>query len=171
MISTIFALLLAATVETQPVEFAEVNDLPAPATAPADEFVRYEQLDAITQAREAEEEWYEPQYQESDVTGYYAPSNDTFSADYVVSDGLNTFTGVNYHDGRTETYYSSNVLYHYRTPEWTLDDEGFWRDADGYYVVAASDKVQGETFTGSKGECKVYDTGCNEGVTDYYVNW
>ena len=54
---------------------------------------------------------------------------------------------------------------------WTLDDEGFWRDSDGYYVVAASDIEHGETFTGSKGECKVYDCGCNEGVTDYYVNW
>ena len=78
---------------------------------------------------------------------------------------------MNYHDGRTETYYSSNVLYHYRTNEWTLDDEGFYRDADGYYVVAASDMEQGATFTGSKGECKVYDCGCADGVTDYYVNW
>lgn len=74
-------------------------------------------------------------------------------------------------DGRTETWYSSNVLYHYRTSEWTLDSEGFYRDADGYYVVAASDMEQGTVFEGSKGECKVYDCGCADGVTDYYVNW
>lgn len=141
----------------------------------ADEAVRYEQLAMLAERRAEtaiEEEWYwEPQYQEYDVTDWYGEPNDTLPADPVVSDGLNTFTGVNYHDGRTETYYSSNVLYHYRTPEWTLDDEGFYRDADGYYVVAASDMEQGATFTGSKGECKVYDCGCNEGVTDYYVNW
>ena len=59
----------------------------------------------------------------------------------------------------------------HRTGEWTQDSEGFWRDADGYYVVAASDKSQGSTFTGSKGECKVYDSGCAAGTTDYYTGW
>lgn len=167
MISTILTVLLAVMVQCEPSdEFVEVNDLPAPATAPADEFVRYEQLAAIAEARIAQEseyagEWYwEPTYWEPSYCEPYYPS-----------EGLNTWSGVNYHDGRTETYYSSNVLYHYRTPEWTLDDEGFWRDSDGYYVVAASDMEHGETFTGSKGECKVYDCGCNEGVTDYYVAW
>ena len=68
-------------------------------------------------------------------------------------------------------YYSSNVLYHYRTGEWTQDSEGFWRDSDGYYVVAAGDMAQGSTFTGSKGDCKVYDSGCAAGTTDYYTGW
>lgn len=135
----------------------------------ADEQVRYEQLAAIEESRqeaasyeqaEPYQEWYE-----SGVTAYYTP------AWTAPSDGLNAFSGVNYHDGRTETYYSSQVLYHYRTGEWLLDDEGFYRDSDGYYVVAASDMEQGATFTGSKGECKVYDCGCADGVTDYYVGW
>jgi len=91
--------------------------------------------------------------------------------DYTPTDGLTPEGGVNYYDGRTETYYSSNVLYHYRTDEWTLDDEGFYHDAEGRYVVAASDMEQGETFMGSKGECIVLDSGCDAGVTDYYVNW
>ena len=103
------------------------------------------------------EEWYEPTY--------YAPAYD------MPTDGLTMQGGVNEHDGRTETWYSSNVLYHYRTSEWTLDSEGFYRDADGYYVVAASDMEQGSVFEGSKGECKVYDCGCADGVTDYYVGW
>lgn len=30
---------------------------------------------------------------------------------------------------------------------------------------------QGTTFEGSKGTCVVLDSGCSEGVTDYYVNW
>lgn len=108
-------------------------------------------------AVEYHEEWYEP--------AYYAPAYD------MPTDGLTMQGGVNEHDGRTETWYSSNVLYHYRTSEWTLDSEGFYRDADGYYVVAASDMEQGSVFEGSKGECKVYDCGCADGVTDYYVGW
>lgn len=173
MISAALTLLLCAAITSEPDEFAEVNDLPAPATAPCDEEIRYQQLRAIEESRQDAEEWAEPyqEWYESGVTAYYAPANDTLSADYGVSDGLNSWSGVNYHDGRTETYYSSNVLYHYRTPELTLDDEGFWRDSDGYYVVAASDMEQGATFEGSKGECKVYDCGCSDGVTDYYVNW
>lgn len=87
------------------------------------------------------------------------------------SDGLTPQSGVNYHDGRTETYYSSNVLYHYRTNEWSVDSEGFYRTDEGYYVVAASDMAQGTTFEGSKGTCIVLDSGCSEGVTDYYVKW
>jgi len=92
--------------------------------------------------------------------------------DYVVpSSGLTQQSGVNYHDGRTETYYSSDVLYHYRTPEWTVDEEGFYRTDEGYYVVAASDMDQGATFEGSKGTCIVLDSGCSAGTTDYYVAW
>lgn len=112
-----------------------------------------------------EPEYYEPYYGEWEEPVYYAPAYD------MPTDGLTMQGGVNEHDGRTETWYSSNVLYHYRTSEWTLDSEGFYRDADGYYVVAASDMEQGTVFEGSKGECKVYDCGCADGVTDYYVNW
>lgn len=109
------------------------------------------------------QEWYEePTYYESEP----------YSASYELpGDGLTPESGVNYHDGRTETYYSSNVLYHYQTPEWTVDDEGFYRTEDGYYVVAASDMPEGTVFEGSKGECIVLDCGCDAGVTDYYVAW
>ena len=51
------------------------------------------------------------------------------------------------------------------------DSEGFYRTNEGYYVVAASDMAQGTTFEGSKGTCIVLDSGCSEGVTDYYVQW
>ena len=126
-----------------------------------DEHVRYQQLAMIEQARiEADEvDYWEPYYEE-----WYEPT-------YYPSDGLNAFTGVNYYDGRRETYYSSNVLYHYRTAEWWVDDEGFYRTDDGYYVVAASDMEQGTVFEGSKGECIVLDCGCADGTTDYYVRW
>ena len=112
-------------------------------------------------AEAAQASYYNAGYSSSCVAAAY----------YANGSGLTRSGGVNNYNGRRETYYSSNVLYHHRTGEWTQDSEGFWRDADGYYVVAASDKAQGSTFTGSKGECKVYDSGCAAGTTDYYTGW
>lgn len=109
-----------------------------------------------------------------DVIESRVPSVSYSSADsgyYGDGSGLTKAGGVNYFDGRRETYYSSRVLYHYRTSEWTLDNEGFYRDSAGRYVVAASDKSFGSTFQGSKGECIVLDTGCAAGTTDYYTAW
>lgn len=94
----------------------------------------------------------------------------------ISSNGLTPTGGVNAYGGRTETYYSSNILY---SASLTgddgsgnyLDSEGFYRTSEGYYVVAVSDMSRGTTFEGSKGTCIVQDTGCNPGVTDYYVAW
>lgn len=118
--------------------------------------------DAVSEEEEyvtTEYEYYEDYYEEP----YY---EDTYGVDEDFQ-----FQGVREYDGRTETWYSSNVLYHKDTSEWYVDDEGYYRDEDGYYVVAASDMEEGEVFEGSKGECKVYDCGCADGVTDYYVSW
>ena len=129
---------------------------------------QYEQEQAALEAErqaawEAEQAaYYEPVYYD------YTP---TYDASAYPTDGLTPQSGVNAYDGRVETYYSSSVLWHYRTNEWTADSEGFYRDADGRYVVAASDMPQGTVFEGSKGECIVLDSGCADGVTDYYVNW
>ena len=104
-------------------------------------------------------EYFEPYTASESAEGYYP-------TDCLTQDG-----GINYHDGRLETWYSSQVLPHYRQGEWTTDEEGYWRTDDGYYVVAASDMEQGTVFEGSKGECIVLDSGCAEGTTDYYTNW
>ena len=109
-------------------------------------------------------------YQEAATTEAYSWTIETQNYE-IPSSGLTQQSGVNYYDGRTETYYSSNVLYHNQTSEWTVDNEGFYKTDEGYYVVAASDMDQGTTFEGSKGTCIVLDSGCNEGVTDYYVAW
>lgn len=77
--------------------------------------------------------------------------------------------GVREFNGRTETYYSSNVAYHYRTPEWSVDDEGYYRDDQGRYVVAASDVPEGSEIQTSKGIGIVLDSGPDGGVTDFYV--
>ena len=90
---------------------------------------------------------------------------------YQNGDGLTREGGINHFGGRLESWYSSNQLYHYRTGEWTVDNQGFYRTSDGYYVVAASDMPQGTVFQGSQGDCIVLDTGCAAGVTDYYVAW
>ena len=122
---------------------------------------QYEQEQAALEATQAAEAYYyEPTY--------YTP---TYSGVQGNPDGLNSFVGVIEYDGRRETAYSSNVLYHYRTSEWTADEQGFYHDSEGRYVVAASDMEQGTVFQGSMGECIVLDSGCDAGVTDYYVNW
>lgn len=70
------------------------------------------------------------------------------------------------------TWYSSNVLYHYRTPEWTAGSDGIYRDADGYVVVASSDHPQGTVIENTPfGAAKVYDTGCASGTLDVYTNF
>lgn len=70
------------------------------------------------------------------------------------------------------TWYSSNVLYHYRTPEWTAGSDGIYRDVEGYVVVASSDLPQGTVVDGTPfGACKVYDSGCASGTLDVYTNF
>ncbi len=129
---------------------AEAADAPESADEPAWDVVWYEYD-------------YEPEYVDyGDYSG---------SETYYPTDGLTPTGGINYHEGRLETYYSSQILYHQDTADWTLDDEGFYRTDEGQYVVAASDMEQGTVFEGSKGECVVMDTGCPDGVTDYYVGW
>ena len=90
---------------------------------------------------------------------------------YSDGSGLTKQSGVNYYNGRKETYYSSNVLYHYKTPEWVLGSDGVYRTQDGYVVVAASDLPQGSYVDTSLGMAQVLDTGCSPGTTDIYTAW
>ena len=144
-------------------DFVAVNDIMQPQNTP--------QAEVEPQPEQvAETEYYEPYTAfEASYTAYQQTEPQIYYD--MPTDGLTQQSGVNYYDGRTETYYSSNVLYHYRTPEWSVDNEGFYRDSEGRYVVAASDMAQGTIFEGSKGECVVLDSGCDAGVTDYYVAW
>lgn len=88
------------------------------------------------------------------------------------ADGVLTMqSGVNQYNGKTETYYSSNVLRHYRIGEWECGDDGVWRDSDGYVIIASSEMPQGTVHETSLGVAKVYDSGCAPGVVDVYVAW
>lgn len=79
--------------------------------------------------------------------------------------------GVIYQNGIRYTYYSSNVLYHYCTPEWNAGSDGIYRDSAGYIVVASSDHSQGSVVSTPFGAGKVYDSGCASGTIDIYTNF
>lgn len=79
--------------------------------------------------------------------------------------------GVIYQNGIRYTYYSSNVLYHYRTPEWNAGSDGIYRDSAGYIVVASSDHSQGSIVSTPFGAGKVYDSGSASGTIDIYTNF
>lgn len=79
--------------------------------------------------------------------------------------------GVIYQNGIRYTYYSSNVLYHYRTPEWHVGSDGIYRDSAGYIIVASSDHSQGIIVSTPFGAGKVYDSGCASGTIDIYTNF
>ena len=126
-------------------------------------------MDKINEAEQAAlESEQEQQYANFDTT-YSQPTYGGVRGD---PDGLNSFVGVvDGPNGTIETAYSSNVLYHYRTSEWTPDEYGFYRTSDGYYVVASNEYEQGTVIETSRGEAMVLDGGCAEGYIDFYTNW
>ena len=90
----------------------------------------------------------------------------------IINSGSFKSAGVWYDNNYRYTWYSSNVLYHYRTPEWTAGSDGIYRDRDGSVVVASSDLPQGTVVEGTPfGACKVYDSGCASGTLDVYTNF
>lgn len=148
-------------------EFRDISDYFAPMVPSGAVRVKQEMdARAAQEAAEAEqaaqEAWEAEQAYYADYSASYAPRDN--------GDGF-AFEGVRDYNGTTETWYSSNQAYHYRTGEWTADDEGYYRDSDGYYVVASEDHAEGEVFDTSKGKAKVYDGGCDSGVTDFYTNF
>lgn len=118
-------------------------------------------VNAAKEVRDAEIAAQQTAYSSSGNGGAY----------YSNGSGLTKQSGVNYYNGRKETYYSSRVLYHYRTPEWVLGSDGVYRTQDGYVVVAASDLPQGSYVETSFGMGQVLDSGCAANVTDIYTAW
>lgn len=157
----------AGVVETEvsfPVE--EVTDEIIEVEAEVEEVVA--EVEAEEEEEVVEEEVVTPAAETISYQTSYEPAYSGYTEN---GSGLTKSGGVNWHNGRRETWYSSNDAYHYRTGEWTVGEDGVYRDADGYVVVAASDLAQGSTVSTSFGEGKVYDTGCAAGTTDIYVAW
>ena len=180
MITTALTLLLCAAITSEPEEFAEVNDLPAPATAPCDEEIRYQQLAAIEESQQAaaESEWAEPyqQWYESGVTAYYSASNDAFSAEDGVTAAEFQWRGIVEDSEHFYTWYSERTLPGYGLTE--LNENGRWsdgefvRDGDGYIAVASCDHEKGEVIETPWGAAKVYDTGyLAPGQIDVYTSF
>lgn len=85
-------------------------------------------------------------------------------------------SGVYYdNSGRKYTYYSSQVLRHWRIDEWVEDEVNyFWHDKDGYFIVASDDYDYHEepVIETELGLAKVYDCGTGaSGIIDFYVDW
>lgn len=110
-----------------------------------------------------------------------APSKSTSSgyssgSSYNTPSGNNVLTkagGVNYYNGRRETWYSQRVLPGggLNIPGRHVAEDGTVRDGDGYICVAASDLAYGTVVDTSLGAGKVYDSGCDPNTTDVYVAW
>lgn len=113
----------------------------------------------------------EQTYSEPVIQEYVEPEPEPAPQQTYVGNSFRS-DGVWYDENYRYTWYSSNVLYHYRTPEWTAGSDGIYRDVDGYVVVASSDLPQGTVVEGTPfGSCKVYDSGCASGTLDVYTNF
>lgn len=134
-----------------------------------------EELPAVAEAAMEQVQEPEPKpvvketYSEPVVQEYVEPEpapQQTYVGNGFESDGVWQDENYRY------TWYSSNVLYHYRTPEWTAGSDGIYRDSEGYVVVASSDHAQGTVIEDTPfGACKVYDSGCASGTLDVYTNF
>jgi hypothetical protein len=128
---------------------------------------------AEEQARIAAEEAEKAKAAQSSSTTSNTPTNSTNENEQSSSIGMTgqqfKSAGVVYMNGIRYTYYSSKVLYHYRTSEWYADSNGFYRTADGYLVVACDFLPQGSTVSTPWGTGIVLDSGAGSNTVDMYV--
>lgn len=79
--------------------------------------------------------------------------------------------GVIFMHGYRYSYYSSRVLYHYRTGEWYDCDDHIYRTKDGYVVVASKNHAMGAIVPTPFGPGKVLDRCHINGTIDIYVSF
>ena len=171
LIAISFAVLVSTT---QPKEVKvksvhDISEMPVVVEPIAEELPAVAEA-AMEQVQEPEPEpVVEQTYSEPVVQEYVEPEpapQQTYVGNSFQSDGVWQDENYRY------TWYSSNVLYHYRTPEWTAGTDGIYRDAEGYVVVASSDHPQGTVIESTPfGAAKVYDSGCASGTLDVYTNF
>lgn len=104
-----------------------------------------------------------------DKKKYASPGGNQVMTDGSIIDFRSA--GVIFMHGYRYSYYSSNVLYHYRTPEWFACDDHLYRTADGHIVVASGDHPQGTIVPTPFGPGKVLDHCYASGTIDIYVNF
>lgn len=130
------------------------------------------------QAPDYDETEYE--YQEADYAAY-SGSGGTYYAEYneLYNDNGPSRSMPGWYDGYLETYYNASA--HYLASEWTVDNEGFYRDDAGRYVVGVDindvnpDTGQqyqyGDVVQTGRGEGVVYDYGSGAHVHDFATTW
>ena len=134
------------------------------------------------EAQWEEPTYVEPAYVESTDVG---TASDTGYSGYVAEyDPLYNEDGPSrdmpgWHDGYLETYYDASG--HYMAGEWELDDEGFYRDSDGRYIVGVDiadtnpetgqPYQYGDVVETGRGEAVVYDFGSGAKVHDFATAW
>ena len=130
----------------------------------------------------AEQSYVEPAHVEPTDAG---PAPDAGYSGYVAEyDPLYNEDGPSrdmpgWHDGYLETYYDASG--HYMAGEWELDDEGFYRDSDGRYIVGVDiadtnpetgqPYQYGDVVETGRGEAVVYDFGSGAKVHDFATAW
>lgn len=123
----------------------------------------------------------ESDYNDESYDGGYTETYDSGYSGYDSSGGgqLTYSNGVNYYAGHRETWYSSNESGGAATavpvPGLWCDENGIYRDADGYVVVASDDRGYGSTVDTSWGTGKVYDnfggSATGTDAVDIYCSW
>ena len=93
---------------------------------------------------------------------YSSGSSNSFKRDGIWRDSQYTYS-----------WYSSNVLHHYRTNEWTPGSDGIYRDSNGRVCAASDDYALGTVVNTEKfGEVIITDTGVgSSGKLDIYTNF
>ena len=79
--------------------------------------------------------------------------------------------GVVYWGGKKWTWYSSRVLRHYKTSEWTLGADGVYRDSAGRIICASCDYAMGTQIATPWGAGIVLDVCPTSGTVDVYTNF
>ncbi len=116
-------------------------------------------------------------YSSSESTETVSESSSSSSSSSYASTGgdgvLTKSKGVNYYNGRMETWYTQRILpgEALNIPGRHLDDRGIVCDGDGYICVASDDYPKGTILETSLGMAKVYDSGPGHGIVDIYTDW
>lgn len=138
------------------------------ATSP-DNMLEEDSLEKYTEARKSFDKLkrtLEKEYTKTGGVGKYRGGEFKIPYDFR-SSGVLTDRKFRY------TYYSSSVLYHCKTPQWTLCNDGLYRDKKGRVVVASDDYKHGSVINSPLfGTCIVLDCGVGSSRTlDVYVGW
>ena len=168
----------------EPPKLTPVITIPEPLPESISEPVPEPEPELISEPEPAPEPIPEPTPEPEEVTeelidqlptayGYILQYDQPYNVETDVK--LNSYIGVVYFNGHKETYYSQNVLSGggLRIPGRHVAEDGTVRDEEGYICVAADWNYlpYGATVLTSLGPARVYDTGCDYGVIDIYVNW